>query len=141
MGKLIYGSQDAEFEFEDRLLAHLRVVVPVPEAGLEPFVPRISLTLPALASSRHVLFLVTGAGKRTPLARLAAGEALRHVRRRWEDTIRPHVRDRASLDLVMLVSDGLYFNNALDYQGVPGPVPSGAALDALIELVVASTRA
>ena len=27
MGKLIYGSQDAEFEFEDRLLAHLRVVI------------------------------------------------------------------------------------------------------------------
>ncbi|MBP33038.1 6-phosphogluconolactonase [Methylobacterium sp.] len=53
-----------------------RLVVPVPEAGLEPFVPRISLTLPALASSRHVLFLVTGAGKRAPLARLAAGESL-----------------------------------------------------------------
>ena len=27
MGKLIYGSQDAEFEFDDRLLAHLRVVI------------------------------------------------------------------------------------------------------------------
>jgi hypothetical protein len=27
VGKLIYGSQDAEFEFEDRLLAHLRVVI------------------------------------------------------------------------------------------------------------------
>jgi 6-phosphogluconolactonase len=53
-----------------------RLVAPVPEAGLEPFVPRISLTLPALASSRHVLFLVTGAGKRAPLARLAAGENL-----------------------------------------------------------------
>ena len=53
-----------------------RLVAPVPEAGLAPFVPRISLTLPALASSRHVLFLVTGAGKREPLARLAAGEDL-----------------------------------------------------------------
>ncbi|SDA26942.1 6-phosphogluconolactonase [Methylobacterium sp. UNC378MF] len=53
-----------------------RLVAPVPEAGLEPFVPRISLTLPALASSRHVLFLVTGAGKRAPLTRLAAGEDL-----------------------------------------------------------------
>jgi 6-phosphogluconolactonase len=39
-------------------------------------VPRITLTFPALASSRHVLFLVTGAGKRRALARLAAGEAL-----------------------------------------------------------------
>ncbi|MEL6059807.1 MULTISPECIES: 6-phosphogluconolactonase [unclassified Methylobacterium] len=53
-----------------------RLVAPVPEAGLAPFVPRITLTFPALASSRHVLFLVTGAGKRAPLARLAAGEDL-----------------------------------------------------------------
>ncbi len=48
----------------------------MPEAGLDPFVPRISLTVPALTSARHVLFLVTGAGKREPLARLARGEDL-----------------------------------------------------------------
>ncbi|MCJ2054370.1 6-phosphogluconolactonase [Methylobacterium sp. J-070] len=53
-----------------------RLVAPVPEAGLAPFVPRITLTFPALASSRHVLFLVTGAGKRAALARLAAGDDL-----------------------------------------------------------------
>lgn len=52
------------------------LAAPVPEAGLKPFVPRITLTLPALAASRHVLFLVTGAGKREPLTRLAAGEDL-----------------------------------------------------------------
>ena len=56
-------------------------VAPVPEAGMEPFVPRITLTFPALASSRSVLFLVNGAGKRDALRRLAAGEDLpaRHV--------------------------------------------------------------
>ncbi|MHB2208966.1 6-phosphogluconolactonase [Methylobacterium sp. CM6257] len=53
-----------------------RLVAPVPEAGLAPFVPRITLTFPALASARHVLFLVTGASKRAPLARIAAGEGL-----------------------------------------------------------------
>lgn len=54
---------------------------PVPEAGMEPFVPRITLTFPALASARSVLFLVNGAGKRDPLRRLAEGEDLpaRHV--------------------------------------------------------------
>ncbi len=50
--------------------------VAVPEAGMEPFVPRISLTFPVLASARHVLFLVNGAGKRAPLRRLADGEDL-----------------------------------------------------------------
>ncbi|CAO4167208.1 6-phosphogluconolactonase [Methylorubrum aminovorans] len=56
-------------------------VAPVPEAGMEPFVPRITLTFPALASSRSVLFLVNGAGKREALRRLAGGEDLpaRHV--------------------------------------------------------------
>ena len=40
-----------------------RLVVGVPEAGMEPLVPRISLTLPALNAARHVVFLVTGAEK------------------------------------------------------------------------------
>jgi 6-phosphogluconolactonase len=46
-----------------------RLVVGVPEAGLEPFVPRISLTLPALARARHVVFLATGASKADAIAR------------------------------------------------------------------------
>jgi 6-phosphogluconolactonase len=40
-----------------------RFVVGVPEAGMDPQVPRISLTLPALNAARHALFLVTGAEK------------------------------------------------------------------------------
>jgi 6-phosphogluconolactonase len=40
-----------------------RCVVGVERAGLEPFVPRISLTLPALTAARKTLFLVTGAEK------------------------------------------------------------------------------
>ena len=51
-------------------------VTGVPEAGMEPFVPRISLTFPALASARSVLVLVNGEGKRDPLRRIAAGEDL-----------------------------------------------------------------
>ena len=38
--------------------------------------PRITLTLPALGSARHVIFLVAGANKRPVLDRLAAGEDL-----------------------------------------------------------------
>lgn len=53
-----------------------RLVVGVPEAGLAPFVPRVSLTLPALASTKAMLFVVSGADKRDPLARILAGEDL-----------------------------------------------------------------
>ena len=53
-----------------------RWVVGVPEAGQEPFVPRVSLTFPALASTRDMLFLVIGAGKREVMGRLLTGADL-----------------------------------------------------------------
>ena len=53
-----------------------RWVVGVPQAHVEPFVPRVSLTLPALASCREMLFEVSGAGKRAILTRVLAGEPL-----------------------------------------------------------------
>ena len=53
-----------------------RWVVGVPKANVEPFVPRVSLTLPALASCREMLFEIGGAGKRAILTRLFAGEKL-----------------------------------------------------------------
>jgi 6-phosphogluconolactonase len=56
-----------EVEVEDRL------VVGVSEAGMEPYVPRISLTLPAINAARHVVFLVTGESKREAVRR-AFGE-------------------------------------------------------------------
>ena len=63
-------------------------VVAVPEAGLAPFVPRVSLTLPALGATPLILFLVTGAGKRAPLARIAAGEDLPSAHAKaWGETV------------------------------------------------------
>ena len=52
-----------------------RWAVAVEETGSPP-VPRVSLTLPALSSSREALFLVTGERKRAALAAIAAGEGL-----------------------------------------------------------------
>jgi 6-phosphogluconolactonase len=53
-----------------------RWVIEVPKAHVEPFVPRVSLTLPALASCREMLFEASGAGKRPILTRVLASEDL-----------------------------------------------------------------
>ena len=45
----------------------------VAEPGLEPFVQRITLTIPALEAGRHVVFLAVGEGKATAVRR-AFGE-------------------------------------------------------------------
>ncbi len=44
------------------------MAVPVPVAGLEPYVPRVSLTVPALARGKEVVFLISGEGKREAVA-------------------------------------------------------------------------
>jgi len=49
-------------------------VVRVPEAAEEPFVPRVSLTVPALSATTLGIFLVEGEDKREPLRRLLAGD-------------------------------------------------------------------
>jgi AcrR family transcriptional regulator len=67
--------------------------------------------------------------------------ALRRIRVLWEDTVRPHARDEAALQLILLVSDGLYFNSALGAGVISGPVPTGPELDALVTLVQRATRA
>ena len=62
-----------------------RWVIGVERANVAPFVPRISLTLPCLASTREMLFLVTGGAKRDILRRVFAGEDLPASRARAED--------------------------------------------------------
>lgn len=64
-----------------------------------------------------------------------AAEGLREVRHRWADAIRPHVRDETALELVMLVSDGLYFNNSLGVNGEMTPFAGDGNLAELIALI------
>jgi 6-phosphogluconolactonase len=53
-----------------------RWVVGVPDANVAPFVPRVSLTLPTLASCREMLFEIAGRAKQPILTRLLHGENL-----------------------------------------------------------------
>jgi 6-phosphogluconolactonase len=69
-----------------------RWVVGVEEARLEPFVPRVTLTIPVLASTREMLFLVTDGDKRDVLTRVLNGADL------------PATRVRADGDLVWLLT-------------------------------------
>jgi 6-phosphogluconolactonase len=68
-----------------------RWVLGIDKAGMEPFVPRVTLTFPALASTREMLFLVDGADKRAILGRVLSGADL------------PAHRAYADGDLVWLV--------------------------------------
>ena len=52
-----------------------RLVVGVPEAGFEPFVPRVSMTLPALAQTRRMVFLIEGEAKAEMVARAFGPDA------------------------------------------------------------------
>jgi 6-phosphogluconolactonase len=50
-----------------------RAVVGVERAGREPYVPRVTLTLPAINAAREVIFLVAGEDKAGPVARAIEG--------------------------------------------------------------------
>lgn len=56
------------FPDQDTLNEGSRLVVGVEQAGFEPYVPRISLTLPALAQGKKVVVLATGESKAKPVA-------------------------------------------------------------------------
>ena len=51
-----------------------RLVVGVPDAGMAPYVPRISLTVPVINAARRIVFLVAGAGKAPAVARAFGGQ-------------------------------------------------------------------
>jgi 6-phosphogluconolactonase len=56
------------FPDQSSLAERARLVIGVEEAGLEPFVPRVSLTLSGLANAKQTVFLVTGESKAEAVA-------------------------------------------------------------------------
>jgi len=63
------------FPGQKSLTERQRLVVGVPQAGLEPFVPRISMTIPTLIRSRQIVFLATGDSKADAIARAFGPDA------------------------------------------------------------------
>ncbi len=63
------------FPGQSTLAERDRLVVGVPEAGLEPFVPRISFTFQAIGRAQRVLFLISGEGKATAVQRAFGPDA------------------------------------------------------------------
>ncbi len=57
------GHTASLFPGQPSLLERERLVFGVEEAGLEPFVPRVTLTLPLLGGARRIVFLVSGQSK------------------------------------------------------------------------------
>lgn len=86
------GHTASLFPGEAALKETTRWVVGVEEAKLAPFVPRVTLTIPMLASTREMLFLVTDGDKRDVLTRVLNGPDL------------PAARVRADGDLVWLLT-------------------------------------
>ena len=64
------GHTASLFPGQPALAESHRFVVGVPEAGMEPLVPRVTLTLPLFNRAREVVFLVAGADKAEAVARV-----------------------------------------------------------------------
>jgi 6-phosphogluconolactonase len=69
------GHTASLFPGKPALAVRDRWVTEVPVPGLNPQVPRVTLTYPALESSRSVAFVAAGADKRAMMTRVLAGEA------------------------------------------------------------------
>jgi len=68
------GHTASLFPGKPALAERRRWVIEVPEPGLNPLVPRVTLTYPALESSRSTAFGAAGADKQAMMRRVLAGE-------------------------------------------------------------------
>ena len=70
------GHTASMFPGQSSLDERERLVIGVEQAGLEPFVPRVTFTFPCIAQAGRVLVLATGAAKADAVARAFAENAL-----------------------------------------------------------------
>lgn len=70
------GHTASMFPGQTSLDERSRLVVGVAEAGLEPFVPRVTFTFPCIAQAAHVIVLATGDSKADAVARAFSPDAI-----------------------------------------------------------------
>ncbi len=70
------GHTASLFPDQPSLEERSRLALGVPEAGLEPFVPRITMTFRTLSAARKVVFLVTGESKADAVAAAFGPDAM-----------------------------------------------------------------
>lgn len=78
---------------------------------------------------------IIATGRLAQAGRAEASVALDDIRDRWADAIRPTVPDETTLELIMLIGDGIYFNNALGAGMLTKPTPADK-LDAVVNLAL-----
>ena len=78
------GHTASLFPGQESLHERERLAVGIERSGQPPFVPRVSLTLPALSLSRRVVFLVTGAEKAGAVAAAFGATLARPARSRLD---------------------------------------------------------
>jgi AcrR family transcriptional regulator len=139
-GGLLYHFASKE-ALEAGLIARLEVLArdDAAEIAADPRGPVEAFIRTSISTGGPVDRAIIAVSRLAQTGSAPAREALRRVREFWEEALRPHTRDETALQLVMLVSDGLYYNDTLGASSVPGPVPQGAELDALIAVVKAAT--
>jgi 6-phosphogluconolactonase len=69
------GHLASMFPDQESLSETSRLVLGVEQAGLEPYVPRVTLTFPALANARQIAFLATGESKADAVAAVFGPDA------------------------------------------------------------------
>ena len=69
------GHLASMFPDQESLSERSRLVLGVEHAGMEPYVPRVTLTFPALVNARQIVFLATGESKAKPVAAAFGPEA------------------------------------------------------------------
>lgn len=124
--------EEALIERMDRLVA-----VDMKEMLEDPAGPVAAFIRTSAQTGDELDRVITAVGRLATNGSPLSGEAIRNLRTVWHDTLQPFVPTEVGLQLILLVSDGVYFNNALAI----GAVPEIADMEALITMVTTATGA